>query len=216
MDLPRTIAEEEWAPAQVILEPLQISLPQELESAAYALDLSLTGQGETELWPISLNNDVNRLDRIPLGYLTIPWTGSMDGATPLTAGFAQGIQLLGFERGEAMLGQALEVTLYWQTSEAISDKYNVFVHLLDNEGLLVANHDGPPANGRFPTEAWLPGVTVPDTHMVPVPADLTPGDYELRAGLYDPDSGERLPVNFIDGQPVEGDSVSLGVASLEQ
>ena len=216
MDLPRTIAVEEWAPAQVILEPLQISLPQELESAAYALDLSLTSQGEAELWPISLNNDVNRLDRIPLGYLTIPWTGSMDDVTLVTAGLAQGVQLLGFERGEALLGEVLEVTLYWQTSEAIADKYNVFVHLLDGDGQLVANHDGPPANGRFPTEAWLPGVTVPDTHGVPIPADLAPGSYEIRVGIYNPVTGERLPLQFSDGQPVEGDSVSLGVVSLDQ
>ena len=109
----------------------------------------------------------------------------------------------------------MEVTLYWQASEAVDDNYVVFVHLLDGSGQLAANHDGPPSGGLFPTEAWLPGMTVPDTHTVPLPAQLAPGEYEIRVGLYDPTSGARLPVNFIGEEAVETDSVSLGSVTIE-
>ncbi len=213
VDLPRTVRPEEWRASQVIVEPVQIPLPPDLESAAYTLNLSLTAEQDGELWPFSYNNDVNRLDRIPLGTVVMPWTGSMEGTAPLAANFAQGVHLAGFEQSKA--DETLQVTLYWQTHAEIDEAYNVFVHVLDENGQLAANHDGPPANGRFPTDTWLPGITVADQHTVPLPADLPPGTYELRTGLYDPLNGTRLPLHFVDQQPVEGDSVWLGSVTIE-
>lgn len=215
VSLPRTIAAEDWQPEQVIVEPLQIRLPPDLQSAAYNLNLSLIGDGETEFWPISFNNDVNRLDRIPLGYVVVPWTGNTDHAAPVSADFAQGIQLARFESTQASPGSALDVTLFWQASDAVEQPLVVFVHLLDSAGQLVANHDGPPASGLFPTDSWLPGMTVPDTHRIDLPPELSPGTYELRAGLYDPNTGARLPLNFAGEQAVEGDSISLGSVEIK-
>jgi hypothetical protein len=215
VELPRTVAAEKWQPRQVIAEPLQINPPPDLESGAYLLNLSLTGVGEQELWPISFNNDVNRLDRIPLGYVVVPWTGDMENAEPIRADFAGGIHLIGGEVEQAGAGDMMAVTLYWQSAEAIDEEFIVFVHLLDEAGQLVASHDGPPAGGRFPTASWRPGMTVPDVHTLTLPPDLPPGTYELRAGLYDPQTGERLALTFQDGQAVEGDSVSLGNLAIE-
>jgi hypothetical protein len=48
-------------------------------------------------------------------------------------------------------GDVLKVTLQWESDEPISDNYHVFVHLLDSQGSLLAQHDGPPANGAHPT-----------------------------------------------------------------
>jgi hypothetical protein len=215
VELPCTVAPEEWQPRQVIAEPLQINPPPDLESGAYLLNLSLIGEGEQELWPISFNNDVNRLDRIPLGYVVMPWSGDMEDAEPIQAAFAGGIHLIGSEVEQVGAGETMAVTLFWQSVEAVDEDYVVFVHLLDEAGQLVANHDGPPAGGRFPTASWRPGMTVPDVHTLTLPPDLTPGTFELRAGLYDPQSGERLALSFLDGQAVEGDSVSLGNLEID-
>ena len=214
VDLPQSVTAEAWQPSQVISERFELPLPPDLEAGAYLLNLSLAGLGETELWPISFNNDVNRLDRVPLNYVNVPWRGDLSAATPANVDFGQGIRLTGFELGEARPGDPLAATLYWQADSPVGDALVVFVHLLDNNGQLIANHDGPPANGRFPTQAWQPGMTIPDTHSIPLPADLPPGQYELRAGLYYPETGTRLPLEFMDGAPADGDAVSLGSVTI--
>jgi hypothetical protein len=114
--------------------------------------------------------------------------------TSLEAGFGDNITL---ERaGAASLakrGGVLPVVLYWRTARPIAADYHVFVQLLDGEGTRVAGSDGEPALGTRPTTGWQPGEVVQDRHGLMLPADLPPAEYRLIAGLYLPDSGERLP-----------------------
>jgi hypothetical protein len=74
---------------------------------------------------------------------------------------------------------------------------------------LVAQHDSPPNGGYTPTSIWLPGKEVVDRHGLVLPSDLPPGDYRLIAGLYNPTTGERLPVDQGD------DFVELGAIAVE-
>jgi hypothetical protein len=213
--LPQGLAPEAWAPGQVIAEQIQFPIQAGMEPGAYPLSMSLIGEGETEFWPVSFNNDVNRLDRIPLGYVILPWQGSSAGAAPVRAGFEQGITLDSVVLGDAQRGETLEASLYWTAGQVVDAAYAVFVHLVDEEGALVANHDGPPAAGIFPTDAWLPGMTIPDAHPLPIPESLAPGRYELRAGLYDPQSGKRLALLSLDGMPAAGDYAPLGSVVID-
>lgn len=43
-----------------------------------------------------------------------------------------------------------------------------------------------------------------DRHMMQIPAELSPGEYALLVGLYDPQTGQRSP--RLDGQ---GDAIQL-------
>jgi hypothetical protein len=214
VELPRSVDPAAWAPAQVIDELIALPLPPDLPSGAYQLTLSLRDDEDTELWPFSFNNDVNRLDRIPLAWLTVPQAGQPLPQRPLNAGFDDSIILSGVTTSAAVPGSDLSVTLAWQPVQAIGEDFIVFVHLLDASGNLVAGHDGRPAAGRFPTPAWRPGLTVTDTHFLPLPADLPPGTYTLRAGLYDPQSGARLLLTTLDSQPAAGDAAELGTIEL--
>lgn len=103
-------------------------------------------------------------------------------------------------------GEALAVDLQWSAIRAPGAAYTVFVHLDDARGHLVAQHDGPPADGLRPTDAWRPGEIVDDRRGVALPADLPPGDYRLSVGLYRGD--QRLAL--ADG----GASVTLGVVHI--
>jgi hypothetical protein len=91
-------------------------------------------------------------------------------------------------------GQAVTVTLYWQALEPVSDDYSVFIHLLDTEGQLHGQHDGPPVNGRYPAHSWLPNQTVKDETVLVLDPDLPPGDYRVAVGLYSLETGQRLEV----------------------
>jgi hypothetical protein len=91
-------------------------------------------------------------------------------------------------------GTEIQVSLCWEGLSVTSRDYTVFVHLLDEDGSLVATGDGPPMQGAFPTGLWQPGDKVHDVHVVPLnDVDLTKGQYQIGVGLYDLDSGERLP-----------------------
>lgn len=103
-------------------------------------------------------------------------------------------------------GDAVEATLYWQATSRPDLPYNVFVHLLDGDGALVAQHDGPPADGQRPTSCWRPGEVVPDPHPLTLPADAPPdGPYRLRVGLYYWPTMTRLAI-VAGGQ---GDAITL-------
>jgi len=95
-------------------------------------------------------------------------------------------------------GQALTVTLTWETLRPIAANYTAFVHLLDGEieateSPLKAQHDGTPCNEAEPTWHWRSSEYVLDEHKLAVPGDLPAGEYLLGVGLYDADTLQRLP-----------------------
>ncbi len=57
----------------------------------------------------------------------------------------------------------------------------------------VAQQDWQPLNNFAPTHLWTAGLRVVDQYAIPLPADLPPGRYEVRTGLYT--AAGRLPVS---------------------
>ncbi|HEX5416249.1 MAG TPA: hypothetical protein VFZ25_11325, partial [Chloroflexota bacterium] len=75
----------------------------------------------------------------------------------------------------------------------VGSDFHVFVHVVDQAGKLVAQHDGPPDQGFCPTTYWKTGLAVKDAHRIALPANLPPGDYALDIGLYSLQTMQRLP-----------------------
>jgi hypothetical protein len=132
-------------------------------------------------------------------------------AISVGADFAGRATLLGYESFPARGGEDLHLTLYWRADAPMVTDYTVFVHVLDAAGHTVVQADAPPQAGRYPTHWWDRGEVVADQHTVPLPADLRPGEYRMRVGLYNPASGERLPLGGMNG-----DAVELGPISTAQ
>jgi uncharacterized membrane protein len=109
------------------------------------------------------------------------------------AQFGASVTMTGYDLPEvaSVPGSTLEVTLHWHVLETPDRNYHTFVHLLDADGGIVAQHDGPPAGGELPALGWLPGEYLTDTHVLQLPFDLPPGEYRLGVGLYDPNTGLR-------------------------
>jgi hypothetical protein len=106
-------------------------------------------------------------------------------------------------------GMPLEVTLYWQQTGPIGERYKRFLHVAGEDGRPVAQQDGEPADGRMPTVLWRPGETVRDVARVDIPADLRPGSYRLLAGMYLPSTGARLSV-AVSSLGRQSDAIELG------
>ncbi|MDO8672656.1 MAG: glycosyltransferase family 39 protein [Dehalococcoidia bacterium] len=140
---------------------------------------------------------------------------------PVSAALTAGIQFLGYDlqnaQGQPALsartGESLKVPLYWQATARQNADYTVFLHLLDGDNKVVAQDDAQPSAGRFPTTIWDIGETVVDEHPLAIPPALTPGDYNLEAGIYLKSSGVRLNVGN-NGQVVS-DHLVLGKLKVE-
>jgi len=81
-------------------------------------------------------------------------------------------------------GEPYNVALWWTVEQTPPLDYSVSVFLLDGAGNLVAQHDGPPLDGRSPTSTWQPGELKFDTHRLAVPMPLEPGAYTLGVKVY--------------------------------
>lgn len=108
----------------------------------------------------------------------------------------------------------LHFDFYWQGLSEMDRPYWVFLHLVDNEGRIVAQHDRVPGRrAKQPTTAWLPGEVVLDPVDLSLPPDLPPGRYTLRLGMYLPPAGPRLLVLDDQGRPA-ADFIEVGVVEV--
>jgi 4-amino-4-deoxy-L-arabinose transferase-like glycosyltransferase len=119
------------------------------------------------------------------------------------------IKLLGYEVDREVVrpGESFDVTLYWQALAPMERNYSVFVHLLDENDLVLASQDTFPGQGTYPTRLWRTGETIADRYTIAVPPTaFTPSLTQLEVGLYEFDSGKRLAVYGPLGEPL-GDNV---------
>lgn len=93
-------------------------------------------------------------------------------------------------------GSTFTLTLRWQTSAPITTAYMAFIHVLDDQGNLVAQSDGVP--GGRGTTTWTIGETIDDVHLLSLPDDVKPGPYQIVVGMYDARTGTRLRMNGQD------------------
>ena len=126
------------------------------------------------------------------------------------------IRLIGYDLPEesAHPGQGFAFHLYWQAEAATATDYQVFNHLLDAEGNLVAQIDGPPLPDpllRRGTSGWDDSeeILYSREYVLTLPEDLAPGEYSLVTGFYRRDSGQRLLT------PTGEDSLYVTTISIE-
>jgi hypothetical protein len=133
------------------------------------------------------------------------------------ARFGDSIELTGIDLPQAKLapGDVVPLTLFWQAREPIAERLKVFVHLIDAGGLLISQRDSEPVGGLRPTSTWELGEQIVDRHGVLLPDALPQGEYWLIVGLYDPDSGNRLPVSA-GGDAAGEDHLTVGHLAVSQ
>ena len=105
------------------------------------------------------------------------------------------MRLLGYTLPAASLhpGETLDLTLYWQSINAMETDWSIFVHLQDSAGTLVSQRDTYPGMGLLPTSGIQPGRTIADHYVLPVPVTAyAPSQLRLNIGLYDYSTGQRL------------------------
>jgi mannosyltransferase len=115
---------------------------------------------------------------------------------PLRYNLGRVAALLAYEIRTSSPGsvQSLDVTLWWGALAEMEKDYTAFVHLVDQDGSILAQDDRLLQRGNLPCSGWpLGSLTREEYHLEPE-TEAAPGDYVVKIGLYYWETGERLPV----------------------
>src|SRR5690606_2251876 len=117
-------------------------------------------------------------------------------------------------------GETIPLTLYWSSDGDVRQRYKVFTHLLGDVfnaaagNFLWGQADNEPAANTRPTTTWRGAEVIVDEYAIPVAPDAPPGSCRIEVGLYDPVTGQRLPLLGEDGMPA-ADHVILTEVAIE-
>lgn len=104
---------------------------------------------------------------------------------------------------------ALELVFHWETSQKVTRNYKRFVHVIEAQsGQIVLQEDVVPGRAT-PTEAWERGASIADTVYLQL-GHLGAGEYRILVGLYDEETGQRLPAYRENGLHYPDNSVLVG------
>ncbi|MEO7913446.1 MAG: hypothetical protein ABIV47_27665, partial [Roseiflexaceae bacterium] len=125
-----------------------------------------------------------------------------------------GAELRGWQvSGSARPGDTPELALIWHALGRQNRNWTVFVHLVDAQGQIVAEDNRPPQDDAFPMLQWVAGDWVEDRHPLVLPANLAPGDYRIRVGLFFPRTERRAGVYSKRGT-LRGDYLDIGTLTV--
>jgi hypothetical protein len=231
----------QWLPGEVIVERYELPIPFTLPPGEYPLRLGyadLSG-GRAELGLSAdggmAGEDAVSSSLVELATITVlpnpsgPSIGvleanlaNLDNQVALLGARARsGWRVQGATWEEPLAvraGGALHLTLTWRVLVSPRDSFTVFIHLIDGAGRPVAGHDYTPLGGSCPSylwfPKWLPDQILVDPYRLAIPADISPGDYQLEVGMYGMTSLRRLPVVDLAGN-LAGDRVILGPVRVE-
>jgi hypothetical protein len=126
--------------------------------------------------------------------------------------FDNTMRLLGYDLETIAIrpGGQMPVTLYWEALAPTEQDYTVFVHLLDEHELVVAQRDTFPGLGLLST-TWLePGLRWADRYVLPLSTTAyAPNEAQVEVGVFNARMGQRVPVIDANGEPL-GDNVRFG------
>jgi lysophospholipase L1-like esterase len=193
----------EWTKGEVLRGWYDFTLPPNVLSGSYRLVAQVvdmvTGEslGEAELGELAVEARPRSFEIPPIQH-------------PLSVNLGGQVEFLGYDlrADHVMAGDTLHLTLYWRALAAAETSYKVFTHLLGDDGHIWGQKDDFPGRGTLPTIGWAEGEVIVDEYEVAVDPGAPGGDYQLAIGMYDPDSGARLPILDEKGE-IRGDRILL-------
>ncbi len=146
--------------------------------------------------PVTDANGHDLGDSLRLGRLSIKRRGDTGNLVDIS--FGRALTLVSFDVTPRSLapGETIRLAQTWRAGEKWQEGLSVFVHLVSEDGKIIAQADGPAL------------LTREDVRDLRVPAEAAEGVYRLLVGVYQREGGKRLPWLDAVGQPL-GDSLLL-------
>lgn len=108
----------------------------------------------------------------------------------------------------AVSADRLIVTVVWRVEQPQPRDLFAFVHVLGADGTPLAVVDGPPLGGDWPMPNWLVGSNVRQVIEISLPLE-TISSAQVPVGVYDPATGQRMPLISLTGEALDAYSASF-------
>jgi hypothetical protein len=163
-----------WRAGEIVRGQYAVTIPTETRDGTTPLRIVLSDGQSVDLAPFT----IEKTDRV----FVAPRVQFVQRAN-----FGNFIELVGYDLSTPNLkpSETLKLTLYWHARAKMDKSYTVFVHLLDQNGKVVAQKDAPPLNGARLTTTWVPNEYLADTYELALKADTPRGTYHIEIGWYD-------------------------------
>jgi hypothetical protein len=187
-----------WPAGFYVVDDYRLEIPEDTPAVVGNLTAGLLSDGDQgERVSLADGQDVAVLaplrvqDRRPLKASSLPGSERVYRLGPA-------VRLAGSSGAITGTPPVLDLTLYWEAMEPVPADYTAFIHVLDAGGAMVAQGDGPPLHGWYPSSAWEPGQIIADHRQILLPEGIDAANLRVAVGLYTPADGVRAPV--IDAQ----------------
>ncbi|MBI2952759.1 MAG: glycosyltransferase family 39 protein [Chloroflexi bacterium] len=187
----------EWQADDILVERYTVGIDDQVPAGKYSMVVGVYDRKTQARLPVVGAPKME--DTLRLADIKVAASEPADiaPANRLGKNLGEAIDLLGFDLlrpQQSATPRVLGLSLFWQARAVPTEDYTVFVQVLNAEGQLVAQSDGQPAEGSFPTSFWEPGDRILDRHELKLDGGLPPGRYSVIAGMYVLATGKRLLV----------------------
>jgi len=200
----------DWPLREIRPDGHTVTIPPETPAGLYRFETSFYDPATFDPLPVTRTDSAQLLPSTARAVALVQVGAMPDVTTPITSTWQVGDN---FSLTVADLppqlasGADLTFELLWESLASTATDYTVFVHVVNAEGVNVAQQDQPPLGGFAATRLWEPGLRLLDRYQLTLPPDLPAGTYTVRVGLYTVENG-RLPV--LHNEAVIGDFVTVG------
>ncbi len=177
----------QWTIPEIRYETYNITVGPYLDAGDYSITISVRTDGQDHTG-----------DGIPVGefaYSALPRSFIEAGEYPNAAydiAWGDAIALAKYDLSETTQGE-IELYVRWHVLSRLAESHKIFVHIR-RAGLdeIVSQTDTIARNWTYPTNWWEINEIITDTILIPV-NDVGQGSFDVWIGLYDEESGRRLP-----------------------
>ena len=204
-----------WQAGELVAEREWFIMPVDAPAGPTQILVSVLPEGRSQPLDSTEGSAVNIGATTVLGRRIVT-TPPASIAHPLNDTLGNFANLIGYDLSTASPrpGDHVKLTLYWRAKGNSGDvEYTVFAHALDSRSQIVAQQDHPPGAGDDPTSGWVEGEYITDQYDLDLRSDLPTGVYSIEVGMYNPHTGQRLPVQDASGK-VTGDRIVLGTIQV--
>ena len=213
-----------WQPGVIYRDQYCLKLPLDTKvPTAAALYAGLYGEDRTRL-SVTRPPDETPLEMLLLDIIPVrPIKPVSSEAThPVGARLGDAITLVGYDVSATSVrpGQTISLTLVWRAEREPRADHTAFLHVIDEQDLLISQSDHPPLDGAYPTSFWVSGDVVRDPHALRIESSAPPGRYLLVAGMYESRTRRRLPTTWEADEEtealwIEDDAVAIGRLTIQ-
>ena len=173
-----TYPTSQWTPGEVVIDHRHIRIPRDTTPGQYDLIIKSS----------AANDSIDKIILMPIEIeeITREWEAT---TTEHTTDFTldRTFKLVGYN---ITFDPQFSIQLNWKSLQVTDTDFTVFVHAFNSDNILVGQSDSQPVGNTYPTSLWIPNEYIVDTH----PILLIPGAYDIKIGMYLPETGERLTI----------------------